>query len=396
MIWARKGLVHLFSLILFVSLIGTALSVSANLAFSHPKKIETWLNNSNLYGQFVSNTTSQAIKAAGSSQNQASLTLGDSAVQQAANASFPTSLFQQSVNTFLESNYAWLEGKTSQPNFTIDLTSVKQSFASQVGQYVLTHMASLPTCTPQQLTQLGAAGNIDPLNITCRPGNLSAQAEASLVTQNIASSNKFLSNPVITANNINPNGSTHSRPYYQRFSKAPELYRLVVKLPWIYVAVVFLSTLAIIFIALRKRLGLRRVGIILTLAGLVLIAIKFLANPILKQIEKKLFQNSASEQIHQALIGFLNQAEHQLVKVYLWFGISFLILAIIIFLVLRFTRKGHKRLKVDSPVSTSNSVDISNRFRSDPQNSVPPARPIQRPIPTGPPEPPKRPPRLIQ
>jgi hypothetical protein len=336
--WARKGLFHLLSLILFVSLVGTAVSTASNVAFSHPTKIETWLNQSNFYGHFVSNAIDQAKKSAGSTENQGSVTLSDTAVQQAAQSAFSNQLLQQSVKTFLDSNYAWLEGKTAQPSFAIDLTQAKQSFANQVGQYVQAHIAGLPVCTPQQLVELGNVSNVDPLNITCRPAQLSAQAEAALVTQRVQNSGNFLSNPVITANNINPNGGSSSQPYYQKYTQLPKLYQLAVKLPWIYAAVALLSTLAIFFLAARRRLGLRRIGIVLIEAGVVLVLLKFLADAALTQLEKRAFSNANIGQLQQSLTSFLHQAEGQWVKIELWFGIGYLLLAAIILIVIISTR----------------------------------------------------------
>src|SRR5665213_4565345 len=109
MIWLRRGVVHFLSFILLVSLLGTALSTSTNSAFSHPNKIETWLSQSNIYNHFVDEVTSQAQKSTGG--NNSSVALTDVAVQQAAKSAFNAQLLQQDVNTVLNSNYAWLEGK---------------------------------------------------------------------------------------------------------------------------------------------------------------------------------------------------------------------------------------------------------------------------------------------
>lgn len=381
---------------LLVCLLGTAFSTSSNMALSHPQKIETWLDQSNLYQHFVSNAIDQAKKSAGSSEDQGSVTLSDSAVQQAADSAFTTQIFQQSLNTFLNSNYAWLEGKTAQPNFTIDLTSAKQNFAAQIGQYVQEHISSLPVCTTQQLVEIGSAANIDPLNITCRPPTLDAQAEATLVTQKVENSGGFLSNPVITANNINPKGSS-SQPYYQKFSEAPKLYRLAVKLPWIYAAVALISALGVLFLAPRKRWGLRRVGITLAVAGAVLIISVLLSNTALHQAEKRIFNQSSVGQLQQSLTNFLSQLEHQLVKVDLWFGIGYLGLAAIIFILLASTRRRKHRPETPvKPIPPGDSESLASRLSNTPREAPKSAPEPPRPAPTGPPPPPKRPTRLIQ
>jgi hypothetical protein len=258
------------------------------------------------------------------------------------------------------------------------LTLARQKTAEQVGQYVEAQIKNLPACNAQQLASLGS---IDPLNITCLPPNVNAESEATLVTQNIQDSTDFLSNPVITEDNINPSGSHQTSPYYDRFSKAPKLYKLAVKLPWIYGLVSVLSAVGIIFVAPRKRKGLKRTGIILGL--------------ILKHIEKAVFNNSSNEQIHQALVSFMTQAEDQLVKVYFLFGIAFLLLAIIIFVFLWSGGQRTPKIKAagssPKPTPTSGGSAIADRLRGGTRGTT---QTSEKPKPKGPPKLPPR--RLIQ
>src|SRR5690349_7852336 len=120
----RKFGVVVFSCVLFISLLSLAFSVSTNLALSHPKKIEKWLSQSGFYGSFVGTAIDQADKTAGDDQS-GGVSLSDSAVKQAAESAFSPSLIQKNVNTFLDSNYSWLQGKTDKPGFNIDLTQAK-------------------------------------------------------------------------------------------------------------------------------------------------------------------------------------------------------------------------------------------------------------------------------
>jgi hypothetical protein len=396
MVWARKALASLLVLVLLASLLGTALSTSANSALVHQQKVETWLNQSNLYQRFLSNAITQAKTSAGSNQAQGSITLSDSAVQQAADSAFSIKLFQRSLNTFLNSNYAWLEGKSAQPNFTIDLTGAKQNFAAQIGQYVQEHITSLPVCSAQQLAEIGSASNIDPLKITCRPPTLDAQAEAALVTQRVNNSGGFLSNPVITANNINPNGGSSSQPYYQKFSRAPKFYQVAVKLPWIYAVLAVISALGVILLARRKRNGLRRVGGSLVTIGVILLIIKFLANRLFNHLEKHVFNQTSDGQLQQSLTHFLNQVEAQMSKIILWFGIGYIILAAIILILLVLTRRRHSKHKASKPIPPGDSDSIASRLSNTPRQAPKTAPQPPRPAPAGPPPRPKRPPRLIQ
>ncbi|HVA11202.1 MAG TPA: hypothetical protein VNG32_03460, partial [Candidatus Dormibacteraeota bacterium] len=152
--WVRRIFVFLFSIVLLVSLIGEALTISAQVSLAHPNKIEGWLDQSNLYSGI---STTIANKAQNSIENNVTggVSINKTVVQQAAQSAFPQSLLKQSVQTFLNSNYDWLEGKTAAPNFTIDLSGAKQAFATQVAETsVVAHLTGLPACSAAQTLQL--------------------------------------------------------------------------------------------------------------------------------------------------------------------------------------------------------------------------------------------------
>jgi len=372
MIWVRKGFVHLLSLVLFFALVGGVLAGSISLTFGHPAKMESWLDQSGLYKSFTATAIKQADDLTNSSANNqansAGVSLNDAAVQQAAESAFPASLLQQDVTTVLNSNYAWLEGKTSTPAFSIDLMTAKQSFARQVGQNVQMHLSSLPVCTTAQLAAEEQASTNDPLSLTCRPANLDPLTEGTSVTQQLANNTNFLNKPIITANSISPN-TNQSKPYYQRLSFAPKVYRLATKLPWVLGAVAVLCAVGIIFVAPRKRKGLRRVGIVLMEAGIILVAIKFIADTLVKKLETKIFNQASIGQLQQSLTNFVQHAESQLVKLPFYGGIVFVILAIIIFVVLLSTR--HRSTKLQQTAATI--IPKTTAQPDQPQPAAPPS-----------------------
>lgn len=345
MIWVRKGSVFLLSLLLLVTLLGSALSTSTNVTLGKPGKVETFLAQSRLYDHFIAYTTDQAKKSTGKSDQSSSVSLNDAAVLAAAKAAFPPSLIQQSVNQFIDANYAWLEGKTSKPEFTIDLTKAKEDFAQRVGKQVTTYAAGLPQCTSVQEVQQQVG--VDPLDATCLPPGVDPTLLGAQVTSDISTSGDFLSNPVITPSSINPKGNEQGKPYYQKLSQLPKAYRLSTKLPYILGALSILFALGIIFISLTRRKGFRRVGAVLALAGIILVASKFIADFTLRRIEHLIFNTANVGQLQQSLTDFLDRVESSLLKTDLWFGIGFLVLALVIFIALIATRnKGPRKPKV--------------------------------------------------
>lgn len=337
MIWARRTIVQLLSLFLFVGLLASAFSIIVTTNLARPAKVENWLAESNLYSHFVDTIIGQSQKSVGSRAPAGSIPLSDSAVKQAAETTFSPSVIQSYVKTFLDSNYAWLEGKTKTPAFTIDLTEKKQVLAASIGQYVQTYFADLPICTAAQLAHFQTT---DPLMALCRPPGLTPQAVGANATYQIAHSGSFLSNPIITAASLNPNSSgTGSRPYYQKLSSAPLVYRLATTFGPLIGAISLLLAAMIIRVAPRKRQGLRRIGIVLLSAGLVLIALRYAANSALAKLESKIFNHVSVGQLQQALSDFAGRVEAALVKTDLYVGVGFVVLACLIFGLLIATRR---------------------------------------------------------
>lgn len=331
MLWLRNGFVYILSLIFFLCLLFGASSASINVALAHPEKLESWISQSGLYDSVV-NTAIKQAQTSTSNNNSSGISLSDPAVQQAAKDAFTTDLLKTSVNTVLNSNYSWLEGKTDKPDFKIDLTTAKQTFAQQVGNHVSTYLSGLPVCTPAQAASLK---NYDPLSVYCRPASLNPATEGANVTNQILTGSGFLSNPVLTADNLNPKNTgtnASAQVYYLKFSYAPKAYQAATKLPWAIAALGSLCALGVIFISAKKRKGLHRVGVTLTFAGVILITSRFAADYALKHVETQVFNNSSVGDLQRSLTSFAQLVESQIVKIDMYFGIAYLVLAALIFI----------------------------------------------------------------
>jgi len=376
--WVRRIFVYLLSIILLVSLFGIALATSIQVGFTHPSKIESWLDQSNLYTNLVSTITDQAQSAV---ENNVSggASISKTVVKQAAQSAFPQSLMKQDVQTFLNSNYAWLKGKTATPNFSIDLSGAKQQFATTIANSsVVAHLTGLPACTAAQTLELKSA---NPLLLSCLPIGVTAQAAAAQVSQQVASNSGFLGNPVITASTIGTKGQSSNKPYYEKLSKLPKAYQALQDLPWILSVIAILSIVGIVFCSRSKRIGLRRVGITFLISGILLIADKLLTDAAFNKLKDQAFNSINNSQIQQTLTTFAHYVEAELVKIDLWFGIAYVILAIILFGALIFTRnrtpKSHGRAKpVATPTPTTRDTFGTHQPRRQPSSINPDANTI--------------------
>jgi hypothetical protein len=396
MVWLRKGLVHFLAFVLLVSLLAGVWLIGLNHNFGKPDKVKTWIANSKVYDRAVSAVLDSSQDDSVKNGTTTSVSLKDPNVQAAAKQAFSPQLLQQSVNTFIDANYAWLQGKTATPQFDIDLTSAKQDFANRVGKYVETRLSSLPVCTPEQQAQLQIP--VDALSVNCRPSNLDPKAEGSRVAQEMLGSD-FLGKPVITADTLSRNDqNANSKPYYVQASQLPRIYRLMQNAPLIFGLIALVSILLIIVIAPERRRGWRRVAVILIVAGLLLVISKVIADAGVRRLETNNSNDTVASQLREPRNQLLNSAENELTRNNMLFGVIYIALAIIIIGGLYQTRDGKPRKSKVTEVPTTTS---SNRPPSPKPVTAKDLDLAPRPRPTGPPSlgsnPPKRkPPKLIQ
>lgn len=380
MLWIRKGFGLLLSTLLLVVLLGIVGATTLTTYLSKPDHIESWLQSSNLYGHFVDGVIQQSKQSTGG-QDSSTVSLSDTAVQEAAHSAFSTDVIQKDVNTFLDANYDWISGKTAAPEFTIDLTAQKQQFANQVGQYVTSYLKNLPVCTAAQQAQI-TNPNQDPLSLTCRPSIIDPQAEGTQITGQLATSGDFLSSPKITQDSITAQGQG-GVSYYSKLSFLPKVYRLAIKLPLILTAFAALLSLGVFLIAPRKRAGVRRIGVVFLVAGIVLLFEKLVADSLVKHVnlDKLHLFNSGTQQtsgpLQQSLTTFVQHAESALTKFDLYFGLGFVVfgLAVIIALIIKGRRGGSSKSAgtIDNPLP----VGTPKATKAQKQAAVPPVQPAK-------------------
>jgi hypothetical protein len=335
----RKGVVHLLAVVLFVSLLGLAVSTGANRTFT-PDKLKGWLAQSGIYDQVVPAILKSAETKSTTDGNQTSIPLTNEQIQKAAEQAFSSTLIQQSVNTFIDGNYAWLQGDTATPSFKIDLTKEKEEFAKSVGEQVQTRLASLPACSVAQLAALQIP--VDPLTITCRPTTLDPKAEGTRIAAEISNSD-FLDKPVLTADSLNQDSASSGKPYYSKLSSAPKAYQRSKQAPLLTGVLIIVCALAIIAIAPSRRRGLRRVGLMLLDAGLVLVAFKFVADGLTNTVQHKLLAQTLNGQLTQQYTAVIKDIETSLTHTYFMFGIVFVAIAAVILIALYVTRGGNRQ-----------------------------------------------------
>jgi len=357
--FVRRSAYHSLSVLLFIFLVLTAWSTTATLTFSKPDRLESWLSESKLYDHFIANAIQQSQKSIQNGQVEGGshvgdFSLGDPGVQQAVESAFSPQTVQNAVNTFLDANYEWLNGRTATPEFTVDLTQAKAALANNLAAYAQQRATTLPRCSVAQTRELATNGqSFDPLTATCLPIGLTPVMAAEQVKQQLANSQDFLANPVITAQTLNQgnlqNNTQQSQPYYVKLAGVPRAYRLATKLPWIVAGLALLSGVGVVFLAATKRKGVKRLGTLFISAGLVILLLILVSSTVLHRLENKVFTASKVGQLQASLVDFAHRAQSALAKVDLWFGIGFVVAGVIVYLLLRFVWPTPKPDQIETP-----------------------------------------------
>lgn len=260
----RKILLVLIIPLLPVFLFATAFDVGIVRVAGHPDGIKKILSDSGIYTTIVPAALDQAKQASGNNGGSVPLTNPD--VQTAAKNTFTPQFVQQSTNQVIDGIYHWLDGKTAQPDFKIDLSGLKTSFAAQVGAAAEKRAASLPQCTSRaQITSFQ-----DPFNATCLPPGLTPATAGANASSALLNGQGFLENPVITADNVK---SSNSSPLFTtKLKSVPQNYRRAKATPIILSLLTLLLIAAIISLSSSRQRGLRRVGITLLAVGIFMLA----------------------------------------------------------------------------------------------------------------------------
>lgn len=378
MIWLRKGFVHLLSIVLFASLLGGVVALNLNHVVGDPGKVKTLVAESGIYDHLASATLDQAQKDAESGDgNDSSVSLTDPVVQQKAQQTFTPELLRKSVEQFIDSNYAWLKGQTPKPTFKINLADTKATFAEQVGAEVTSRLSKLPVCNAKQMAELQLP--VNPLKTICRPTNMNPQTEGQRVTEDLKNSNDFLEQPVITADTANQGAK--GKPYYRGSLNLPQKFQLLQKAPFILAAIALLIAFAIVRIAPSRRRGWRRVGVVLTEAGIILIALQVVSNFMVNNLSDEL-QKSSSTFLKTQTDKFAHHLGSQLLQFNLLFGVLFLILAVVIFVQLYRTREGVTKTKPAAPAESDGLTTAENEPIPAMDMDVTPPTPQPQPKPT--------------
>jgi hypothetical protein len=318
--FVRRSFLTIFGVALPLLLLATAFNFGVLRVIGSPEPVKKILSGSGIYNSVVGTALEQAKTT---STGTSEVSLNDLSIKKAAQESFSPQVVKDSSEKAVDGIYDWLDGKSPQPQFDIDLSNVKNDFAEKVGVAAKTKAATLPVCT-------SAPATTDPFSATCVPPATTPEQIGEQAKNDVLNGQGFLEHPKITSDSFKSASGNHSL-FEGKLKDAPKKYQLAKKIPYILAVLSILTMLAIVFLSTTRRKGLRRVGIIMALVGAFMLAFAWGLNRVVTQnitpkivVENKVLQSNMRT--------LATDITHRVDKNYWIFGIAYAALGLILIL----------------------------------------------------------------
>lgn len=240
-IWFSKGVLQL-------SLFGWVTMTALVLLIGSPVTIKKTLDGSGLYGQLPDIILDQSGSVTGNGQAP----IDDATVRSVITSTFTGPQLKSYSENFIDGMYTWLEGKNSEPSFSIDLSSARTSIAQGLADRAAARLSGLPPCTTLP------TGTLDPFTIECLPPGIDIPREKQRIMNEVLANKDFLPNSTITAATLPKN--SEGKTFVQQNAKAPDYFQLIKQSPWWFVILAVLSASGFLWLAHDKRRGIRTLG----------------------------------------------------------------------------------------------------------------------------------------
>ncbi len=310
----------MLGLALIIGLIGLALSFSLHSAFSSPTHLETWVKSSNFYSDVINNTTNDVgVSLESSSIDTATLSLIRGDLIQA----FPVQQFTADTNKVIDANYLWLEGKSSIPNFNINLSQTKFDLANRLGNYTQSRYLALPKCTLAEIAKLNST---NPLALTCQIPSISPSLVKSEIITLVEQSKVVVKGNIIDAASFKTSG----QPYYKQFN-GPQIYSRLKIAP---VAFALMALITLVFLLLlnyrKKSLFFITLSLCFAISGLVLIVVSSLSSVLNNKLDSLINLHTNISAYKVSLDNLIHLVLSYISSLTIWFSPAYILIAMLL------------------------------------------------------------------
>lgn len=319
----RIALAVLSPLFIFLLMV-TAIIIGFTRTATQPEAVKRLAAQSGLYDTIVPSLLQQQKVI---STPLGSISASDPAVQQAAGQAVPPKYVQQNAEAAIDSIYAWLDGKVSQPSLNFNLGGQNPSFADNMAARVQQKLVGLPVCSTAQSLAIARAGSFDALNATCLPRGITAAGISQQVKDYLQANGSFLDKTRITTADLkDKNGQT----IFERdgIKSIPPQYQLAKNAPWILTSLAILTGTGIVLLSRTRAAGLKHIGLNLVIIGLLMLVFSWALN---RTVNTSLVPKIAMDNIvlQQGVRNIATGLTRQTTKNYYFFGGIYVALGIL-------------------------------------------------------------------
>lgn len=281
MSFGKRFVIWLASALFSFSILAVATLASLNSVFGTPDTIKETLAESKIYDSVAEGLVDQATKSTQKppeARQPDEVPLDEAVVREVATKVITPEKLQGYAEQIVDGTYNWLEGEVDQPDYNLDLSTLKLDLGNTVGDVAVQRVQSLPVCTTAQLRQMDP-GSIDPFTLPCQPPGINLQAERQKLVDEITKDDEVLEGNV-TADDTKSE-ETGQTPF-EKLGFVPTLFQWSQKGPWIFGVLGLLAAAGIIFLNDDRRKGIKQVSKTLLITGVVLLVgiavVSFLLN----------------------------------------------------------------------------------------------------------------------
>lgn len=267
-----KKIFRIVGLVVLTYSLSTCLLLIANAAVftfhtSSPERMKSTIKDSGVYEKAPEIIYAEIT--ANPENKNSSINLSDPAIKSAALEAFNPEFLQANTESFIAGGYNWLEGKSENLNFEINLEPAKKDFVNNVVDTQAKLIAELPECTVEQLQKLQSSA-VDIFSLECLPPGINIKQEAENAKKEILNDKNFIAQTKFGSNDIKDDKGvplTESLPNMQTQFAAIKL------LPIMFSVLALGFFTAIYFVSRPAKKALPLLGKIFIVAGIfVLIA----------------------------------------------------------------------------------------------------------------------------
>ena len=227
------------------------------MTFGRPATVKSWFDESGLYAKAPEVLLAELAK----NPDDAELPLDDPEVRAAIKSAFSPAELKKLNENLIDGIYRWLEGKVVQPDFRLDFTPARDKLVSSLTDYAQRRLKALPACGRNNLPP----PDDDIFTLECLPPRTNVDAEVAKELEKVKNSGQ-LADPIFTVEDLGEGQSS-----FKDLESAPDLYKAMRWLPFVFSALVILSAGLIVWLNEDKRKAWRKIARSALITGLILL-----------------------------------------------------------------------------------------------------------------------------